>query len=85
MKRPDPRAIALGLAAPVLALVIALVVAAIVITVSGSDPLTAVETMAETASLPRIQTQTINTATTYYLSAVAVDRKSTRLNSSHPV
>ncbi|GAB2912587.1 ABC transporter permease [Rhodococcus aerolatus] len=66
------RRVALTLAAPVLALLIALLVAALVVTLSGSDPLVAVRTVADTAALPRIQTQTINTATTYYLAAVAV-------------
>jgi len=72
MRRLDFRTLALGIAAPLLALVIALAVGALVIVASGANPLTAVNTIAATAARPRIQTQTINTAITYYLSAVAV-------------
>jgi len=72
MRRPDLRSVLLALAAPVLALLIALSVAALVVLASGADPLVAVRTIAATAARPRIQTQTINTAVTYYLAAVAV-------------
>jgi len=72
MRRLDLRSVLLALAAPVLALLIALSVAALVILASGADPLVAVRTIAATAARPRIQTQTINTAVTYYLAAVAV-------------
>lgn len=72
MRRLDLRSVALGIAAPVLALLLALVVGTFVITLSGASPASAVEAINKSAHLARIQTATVNTAITYYLAAVAV-------------
>ncbi|MEO6880451.1 MAG: ABC transporter permease [Mycobacteriaceae bacterium] len=72
MTRLRVRSVLLGLAAPALALLLALVVATVVVVVSGSSPFDAVDAVARSAGLARIQTATVNTAITYYLSAVAV-------------
>jgi ABC-type uncharacterized transport system permease subunit len=72
VRKLDLRSVALGVAAPALALLLALVVGALVIVVSGASPLTAVEAISRSANLARIQTATVNTAITYYLAAVAV-------------
>ena len=72
MRRLDVRSVALGIAAPVLALLLALVVGTFVITLSGASPASAVEAINKSAHLARIQTATVNAAITYYLAAVAV-------------
>ena len=72
MRRLELRSVALGIAAPVLALLLALVVGTFVITLSGASPASALEAINKSAHLARIQTATVNTAITYYLAAVAV-------------
>jgi len=64
--------IVLAVAAPLLAIVFALLVTSVVLIVSGNNPLTAFTTMLEQLTKPRIQVNILNSATTYYLSAVAV-------------
>jgi simple sugar transport system permease protein len=68
----DPRRIALGIAAPVLALAFAMLIAVIVLLISGFGPATTGKQMLDYASQPRTQALILNTATYYYLSAVAV-------------
>jgi ABC-type uncharacterized transport system permease subunit len=71
-KRFDLRRIALGVAAPVLAILFAALVTSAVLWMSGNNPLTAFGTMIAQLGKPRIQVNVLNNATTYYLSAVAV-------------
>ncbi len=66
------RRITLALAAPVLAVVFTMVITSIVLLVSGRDPLHTFATLAGEAGKARIQVQILNSATTYYLSAIAV-------------
>ena len=70
--RFDVRRIGLGIAAPLLAIVFALLVTSVVLIAAGNNPLTAFSTMVEQLGKPRIQVNILNSATTYYLSAVAV-------------
>lgn len=76
MTRPSPARIAsavgTALAAPLLALVTALVVTVLVLVGTGSHPLDVLDTMVTYAQRPRSQTLMINSAVTYYFSAVAV-------------
>jgi general nucleoside transport system permease protein len=71
-KRIDVRRIALGVAAPVLAILFAMLVTSVVLWVSGNSPMQAFGTMIAQVGKPRIQVNILNNATTYYLSAVAV-------------
>jgi simple sugar transport system permease protein len=71
-KRFDVRRIALGIAAPVLAILFAMLVTSLVLWMSGNNPLQAFGTMFQQLGKPRIQVNVLNNATTYYLSAVAV-------------
>ncbi|MBL7515276.1 ABC transporter permease, partial [Frankia sp. CN4] len=61
-----------ALAAPLLALVTAVTVTVLVLVGSGSDPLDVLDTMVTYAERPRSQTLMVNSAVTYYFSAVAV-------------
>jgi simple sugar transport system permease protein len=70
--RFDLRRIGLAIAAPVLAIVFAMLVTSVVLLAAGNDPVTAYVTMFEQLGKPRIQVNILNSATTYYLSAVAV-------------
>ena len=70
--RLDPRRIGLALVAPVLALVFAVAIAVVVLVVSGYSPVDTIKQMVDYASQPRTQALIVNTATYYYLSAVAV-------------
>jgi simple sugar transport system permease protein len=70
--RLDPRRIGLSLVAPVLALVFAAVIAVVVLVVSGYSPKSTITQMLDYSAQPRTQVLIINTATYYYLSAVAV-------------
>jgi general nucleoside transport system permease protein len=70
--RFSPRRIALALAAPILAIVLTMVITSIVLLLSGKDPLNTFSTLVGEAGKPRIQVQILNSATTYYLSAIAV-------------
>lgn len=70
--RLDPRRIGLALVAPVLALVFAIAIAVVVLVVSGYSPVDTIKQMVDYAAQSRTQVLIINTATYYYLSAVAV-------------
>jgi general nucleoside transport system permease protein len=70
--RFDLRRIGLAVAAPVLAILFALLVTSVVLLASGNDPILAFTTMLEQLTKPRIQVNILNSATTYYLSAIAV-------------
>ena len=70
--RFDVRRILLALAAPVLALVFALLIATLVLVISGYQPVGTLRAMVDYAGQPRTQALILNTATYYYLSAVAV-------------
>ncbi|WP_199435139.1 ABC transporter permease [Qaidamihabitans albus] len=72
MGRLSPRAIYLGLAAPAGALVFALLVCALILSVTGHPPLEVAEAMVGSLERPRTAANSLNSATTYYLSAVAV-------------
>jgi ABC-type uncharacterized transport system permease subunit len=63
---------ALALAAPLLAIVVSLVLTSLVLLLGGYSPNKTISVMLEAADRPRTQTQILNTATLYYLSAVAV-------------
>jgi len=71
MRRLDARRIALGLAAPVLAIVVAFVVTSLILLLAG-DPVGAVWAQLIDVPLPRQVIAIINAATVYYLSAIAV-------------
>ncbi|PPK69705.1 ABC transporter permease [Actinokineospora auranticolor] len=72
MRKLTPRSVLLGLAAPVGALVFAAVVSAIILAVTGHAPTDAVDAMARAAERPRTLVNAVNSATYYYLAAVAV-------------
>lgn len=69
--REPERAIA-AIAAPLLALVVSVVVTSAVLLASGHSPIEALSTMVGQLGKPRIQANILNSATTYYLSAIAV-------------
>ncbi|GAA1899010.1 ABC transporter permease [Lapillicoccus jejuensis] len=71
MKRLDPRTVALGLAAPVLAVLVAFVVTTVILLVAG-DPVGAVWAQLLKVPLPRQVIAIVNGATIYYISAIAV-------------
>lgn len=62
----------LNILAPLGAAVVALAVTSVVLLVSGSDPVATFQSMIDYASVPRTQVLILNTATTYYFSALAV-------------
>ncbi|HKA67490.1 MAG TPA: ABC transporter permease [Actinomycetes bacterium] len=62
----------LGLAAPLLAIAASLVLTSLVLLLGGYSPSKTISVMLEAADRPRTQTQVLNSATLYYLSAVAV-------------
>jgi simple sugar transport system permease protein len=66
------RRVLLSLAAPALAVVFALVITSLVLYLSGADPLDIYGKMLGYAQRPRTITLILNSATTYYLAAVAV-------------
>src|SRR3954452_19295281 len=70
--RFTPRRIGLALAAPILAIVFTIVITSVVLLLSGKDPMHTFSTLLGEAGKPRIQVQILNSATTYYLSAIAV-------------
>lgn len=72
MGRLNPRSILLGLAAPVAALIFALLVCALILVATGHAPVDVFEQMVKSAQRPRTFVNSINSGTTYYLSAVAV-------------
>ena len=71
MTRIDPRRIALGLAAPLLALLVAFLVTSLILLVAR-DPVAAVWAQLVKVPLPRQVVAIINAATVYYISAIAV-------------
>ncbi|WP_018682662.1 ABC transporter permease [Actinokineospora enzanensis] len=72
MRSLTPRSVLLGLIAPVGALVFAAAVSAVILLATGHDPFDTVDAMATAAQRPRTLVNSLNTATSYYLSAVAV-------------
>ena len=72
MKKLSPRSIGLGIAAPVGALIFAMLVGAVVLIVNGHAPGDVVDAMGKSLQRPRTIANSLNSATTYYLSAVAV-------------
>jgi simple sugar transport system permease protein len=64
--------ILVALVAPVLAITFALLVTSIILGLTGHPPLEVFSTMLEYGTRPRTMVLTINSATTYYLSALAV-------------
>jgi ABC-type uncharacterized transport system permease subunit len=70
--RLDLKRIGLMLAAPMLAVVLAAVITSVVLLVTGDNPLTVLSVFAESLARPSIIVNTLNKATTYYLSALAV-------------
>jgi simple sugar transport system permease protein len=72
MGRWDARDVALGLAAPLLAIVFALVIASLVLVGAGDPVGSTFSLLLEYGQRPRSITLVLNAATTYYLSALAV-------------
>ncbi|EWC60705.1 Nucleoside ABC transporter, permease protein 1 [Actinokineospora spheciospongiae] len=72
MGRFSPRSLLLGLAAPLGALAFAVLVCAVILGVTGHSPLDTVDAMVSAAQRPRTFVNSLNSATTYYLAAVAV-------------
>ena len=70
--RFDWRRIGPGIAAPALAILFSIFVTSLVLFAAGNNPIDAFSTMLSQLAKPRIQVSIINTATTYYLSAIAV-------------
>ncbi|MCU0284246.1 MAG: ATP-binding cassette domain-containing protein [Candidatus Nanopelagicales bacterium] len=64
--------IGVALIAPVLAIVSALLITSVVLMLTGHQPLAVFQSMIDYGTKPRSMTLTINAATTYYLSALAV-------------
>ncbi|WP_037366049.1 ABC transporter permease [Nakamurella lactea] len=62
----------LAVAAPLGALVVAFIVTTLVLLLTGSNPFDAYAALGGAFKTPRIVVNTVNTATTYYLAAVAV-------------
>ena len=72
MKRLTPRAVLLGIAAPVGALIFAAIVSVVILIVTGHSPAGTLEAMINSAQRPRTLVNSVNSATNYYLAAVAV-------------
>ena len=72
MGRFDLRDVALGLAAPLLAIVFSLVIAALVLVGAGDPVWSTFALLLDYGQRPRSITLVLNSATTYYLSALAV-------------
>jgi len=70
--RLDVRRVLLAVAAPVLAVAFAALVTSLVLLVAGDAPLPVFRAMLEYGGRPRSQALILNTATYYYLSALAV-------------
>lgn len=71
-ERLKPERIVLALAAPVFALVVSLLLMTVVLLVSGDPPLKTFQLMLDYGTQRRSMVLTLNSATTYYLSALAV-------------
>ncbi|PYC78130.1 sugar ABC transporter permease [Streptomyces tateyamensis] len=72
LQRIDWEKVGLSLAAPVLAVVISVVISSIVLAVSGRDPFQAFNIMGTYGSASDAQVATLNKATTYFISGIAV-------------
>ncbi|MDT7725987.1 MAG: ral nucleoside transport system permease protein [Actinomycetota bacterium] len=72
MKKFSLRSAGLGLAAPVGALIFALLLCALILVITGHSPVEVVDQMVKSVQRPRTVVNSLNSATTYYLSAVAV-------------
>ncbi|WP_156754053.1 ABC transporter permease [Actinokineospora pegani] len=72
MRRFAPRAVLLGLAAPVGALVFAVLVCAVVLAATGHSLFDTIDAMVTAAQRPRTFVNSLNSATQYYLAAIAV-------------
>jgi general nucleoside transport system permease protein len=72
MRRLEPRKIAMTLAAPVIAILFAALVTGLVLTGTGDPIGSTVTTVWDYGTKPRVMALTVNQATTYYLSALAV-------------
>src|SRR5690349_4711991 len=76
MRRFSLRSILLGLAAPVGALIFAALVCSIILGATGHSPIDTMDAMVDSLTKPRLGPRTfvnsLNSATTYYLAAVAV-------------
>jgi general nucleoside transport system permease protein len=70
--RITSRSVVLGLAAPVGALVFALLVCSVILAVTGHSLADAGQAIVDSANRPRTLVNSINSATNYYLAAVAV-------------
>ncbi len=66
------RRVLLAVAAPVLAIVFSAAISSVILVVSGHQPLDVFRQMIDYGTQPRSEVLTLNLATTYYLSAVAV-------------
>ena len=71
MKRLDPRKLALGAAAPLVAILVSLLLTSVILLAAG-DPVGAVWAQFFKAPLPRQIIAIVNEATVLYLSAIAV-------------
>ncbi len=72
MTAPDPRRVALSVAAPLLAIVFSLLVTALVLVATGDPIVRTVQQVWDYGTQPRVMAQTLNQSTVYYLSALAV-------------
>ncbi len=72
MRRLSGRSVLLGIAAPVAALLFAALVSAAILAATGHQPLDVFQAMFRSAKRPRTVVNSINSATTYYFSALAV-------------
>jgi general nucleoside transport system permease protein len=72
MRGLTPRAVLLGMAAPLAALAFAALVCAVILMATGHSPADTVQAMVNSAQRPRTLVNSLNSATNYYLSAVAV-------------
>lgn len=72
MRQLTLRSVLLALVAPVAALVFAALVCAVILALTDHSPAGTVEAMVNSAQRPRTLVNSVNSATNYYLSAVAV-------------
>jgi general nucleoside transport system permease protein len=72
MRRFTTRGLVLGIAAPVAALIFAALVCAVILAATGHSPADTVQAMITSGKRPRTFVNSLNSATNYYLSAVAV-------------
>ncbi len=70
--RFDVRRLALALVAPLLAVLLAAAITSVVLVLTGDSPATVLRVFGESFGRPSILVNTLNKATTYYLSALAV-------------